>query len=74
MPAMSATLDLREASKAERVYDLLRRRIRELALPPGAPLEYENVFTGEIVRQTPQRTLLCREVFASFPVALLRGR
>ncbi|HSE48292.1 MAG TPA: malto-oligosyltrehalose synthase [Terriglobales bacterium] len=46
----------------------------ELALPPGAPLEYENVFTGEIVRQTPQRTLLCREVFASFPVALLRGR
>jgi len=46
----------------------------ELALPPGAPLEFENVFIGELVRQTPQRSLLCREIFARFPVALLRGR
>ena len=46
----------------------------ELALPPGAPQEFENVLTGELVRQTPARSLLCRELFARFPVALLRGR
>ncbi|MBI2677954.1 MAG: malto-oligosyltrehalose synthase [Candidatus Koribacter versatilis] len=45
----------------------------ELALPPGAAPEFENVLTGEIVRQTPARSLLCRELFARFPVALLRG-
>ncbi|HTK94640.1 MAG TPA: malto-oligosyltrehalose synthase [Terriglobales bacterium] len=64
-------------------YTLLRGEMRpalgdvwgnaEIALPPGAPAEFENVFTGEIVRQTPARSLLCREVFAHFPVALLRG-
>jgi len=46
----------------------------ELALPPGAPQEFENVLTGEPVRQTANRSLLCRELFARFPVALLRGR
>ncbi|MDP9268207.1 MAG: malto-oligosyltrehalose synthase [Acidobacteriota bacterium] len=45
----------------------------ELALPPGAAPEFENVLTGEIVRQSPARSLLCRELFARFPVALLRG-
>ena len=45
----------------------------EIALPPGSPTEFENVLTGEMVRQTASRSLLCREVFASFPVALLRG-
>ncbi|HZU21653.1 MAG TPA: malto-oligosyltrehalose synthase, partial [Terriglobales bacterium] len=43
----------------------------ELALPPRAATEFENVFTGEIVRATAGRALLCREVFANFPVALL---
>ncbi len=46
----------------------------ELALPGGVPMEFENVLTGELVRQTTARTVLCRELFASFPVALLRGR
>ena len=36
--APAAVVDLREGSKADRVYGSLRRRIRELALPPGAPL------------------------------------
>jgi (1->4)-alpha-D-glucan 1-alpha-D-glucosylmutase len=31
----------------------------------------ENVFTGERIRVSPERTLLCRELFAHFPVALL---
>jgi GntR family transcriptional regulator, rspAB operon transcriptional repressor len=39
----SAALDLRDASKTERVYEHLRRRIRELALPPGAPLRKEEI-------------------------------
>ena len=28
-------------------------------------------FTGEKIRVTPERTLLAREIFAHFPVALL---
>jgi (1->4)-alpha-D-glucan 1-alpha-D-glucosylmutase len=39
---------------------------------PAPTLEYlENAFTGEKIRVTPHRTLLCSEVFAHFPVALL---
>jgi len=45
----------------------------ELALPPHSPEFFENVFTGERLRMTPQRSLLCREVFAHFPLALLLG-
>jgi len=33
----------RDVSKAERVYAVLRRRIRELTLPPGAPLRKEEL-------------------------------
>lgn len=40
---MTTTLDIRDASKTERVYEQLRRRIRELALPPGAPLRKEEI-------------------------------
>jgi (1->4)-alpha-D-glucan 1-alpha-D-glucosylmutase len=43
----------------------------ELPVPPRCAEFLENVFTGEKVRVTQQRTLLCREVFAHFPVALL---
>jgi maltooligosyltrehalose synthase len=43
----------------------------ELPVPSRCPEFLENVFTGEKVRVTAQRTLLCREVFAHFPVALL---
>ncbi len=43
----------------------------ELPVPSRSPEFLENVFTGEKIRVTPQRTLLCREVFAHFPVAVL---
>jgi (1->4)-alpha-D-glucan 1-alpha-D-glucosylmutase len=43
----------------------------ELPVPSRCPEFLENVFTGEKIRVTAQRTLLCREVFAHFPVALL---
>ena len=46
----------------------------EIGLPPRAPNDFVNMFTGEEVRATPARTLLCREVFARFPVALLSSR
>jgi (1->4)-alpha-D-glucan 1-alpha-D-glucosylmutase len=41
-----------------------------IALPTGAAQEFRNVMTGEIVRAS-DGTLLCQEVFRSFPVALL---
>ena len=31
----------------------------------------ENIFTGEKIKVSAQRTLLCSEVFAHFPVAVL---
>jgi (1->4)-alpha-D-glucan 1-alpha-D-glucosylmutase len=43
----------------------------ELPVPPRSAEFLENVFTGEKIKVTAQRTLLCREVFAHFPVALL---
>ena len=43
----------------------------ELPVPSRCPEFLENVFTGEKIRVTAQRTLLCREVFAYFPVAVL---
>jgi len=43
----------------------------ELPVPARTAEFMENAFTGEKVKVTPQRTLLCREVFAHFPVALL---
>jgi (1->4)-alpha-D-glucan 1-alpha-D-glucosylmutase len=43
----------------------------ELPVTSKTPEFLENVFTGERVRVSPTRTLLCSEVFAHFPVALL---
>jgi (1->4)-alpha-D-glucan 1-alpha-D-glucosylmutase len=43
----------------------------ELPVPPRCAEFLENIFTGEKIRVTQQRTLLCREVFAHFPVAVL---
>ena len=43
----------------------------ELPVPSRTAEFIENVFTGEKVRVTGHRTLLCRELFAHFPVALL---
>jgi DNA-binding GntR family transcriptional regulator len=57
---MSAALELREASKAERVYDLLRRRIRELALPPGAPLRKEEIALELGVSRAPVSEAIAR--------------
>lgn len=45
----------------------------EITLPATAADSWNNIFTGETLRPTPQRTLLCREVFGNFPVALLGG-
>ena len=60
MPAMPAALDMREASKAERVYDSLRRRIRELALPPGAPLRKEEIALELGVSRAPVSEAIAR--------------
>jgi (1->4)-alpha-D-glucan 1-alpha-D-glucosylmutase len=46
----------------------------ELLVPAHVPNYFENVLTGEMIKLTNKRTLLCREVFANFPVALLVGR
>jgi (1->4)-alpha-D-glucan 1-alpha-D-glucosylmutase len=43
----------------------------EIPVPPRSSEFLENVFTGEKLRVSGQRTLLCSEVFAHFPVALL---
>jgi (1->4)-alpha-D-glucan 1-alpha-D-glucosylmutase len=43
----------------------------EIPVPPRTSEFLENVFTGEKIRVTAQRTLLCSEIFAHFPVALL---
>jgi (1->4)-alpha-D-glucan 1-alpha-D-glucosylmutase len=43
----------------------------ELPVPPQAAEFLDSVFTGEKIRVTPERTLLGREIFAHFPVALL---
>jgi len=43
-----------------------------LKLPPGAPSELENIFTGERA-QANDGVLLCRDMFSSFPVCVLSG-
>jgi DNA-binding GntR family transcriptional regulator len=58
---MSAdVLELRETSKAERVYAHLRRRIRELALPPGAPLRKEEIAAELAVSRAPVSEAIAR--------------
>jgi DNA-binding GntR family transcriptional regulator len=55
-----AVVDLRETSKAERVYAHLRRRIRELALPPGAPLRKEEIALELGVSRAPVSEAIAR--------------
>jgi (1->4)-alpha-D-glucan 1-alpha-D-glucosylmutase len=43
----------------------------EIPVPSRTAEFLENAFTSERVKVTPNRTLLCRELFAHFPVALL---
>ncbi len=56
----AAAIDLRETSKAERVYGDLRRRIRELALPPGAPLRKEELALELGVSRAPVSEAIAR--------------
>jgi len=47
-----------------------------LPLPPGAPQEWTNVFTGETLRagvENKKPVLRLQHVFRDFPVALLAG-
>ncbi|HET9838269.1 MAG TPA: malto-oligosyltrehalose synthase [Candidatus Angelobacter sp.] len=43
----------------------------EVPVPPRTAEFLENAFTGEKIRVSANRTLLCHELFAHFPVALL---
>jgi (1->4)-alpha-D-glucan 1-alpha-D-glucosylmutase len=43
----------------------------ELPVPPRTAEFLENVFTGEKIKVSANRSLLCHELFAHFPVALL---
>src|SRR5215472_10131242 len=53
-------LDSRDNSKAERVYADLRRRIRELALPPGAALRKEEIAVALGVSRAPVSEAISR--------------
>jgi (1->4)-alpha-D-glucan 1-alpha-D-glucosylmutase len=48
-------------------------RMTEVPVPPGSG-EFVNVLTGEALATVNGRSLLCREIFAHFPVALLAAR
>lgn len=56
-PSASSAADL---SKAERVYQELRRKIRELALPPGAPLRKEEIALALGVSRAPVSEAIAR--------------
>src|SRR5579863_4728228 len=60
MPAMNPALDLRDATKADRVYSELRRRIRELVLPPGAPIRKEEIALALGVSRAPVSEAVAR--------------
>src|SRR3954471_4722948 len=49
-----------DQSKAERVYPEVRRRIRELALPPGAPLRKEDIALEMGVSRAPVSEAIAR--------------
>ena len=55
-----ATADDRDVSKTERVYGVLRRRIRELTLPPGAPLRKEEIALELGVSRAPVSEAISR--------------
>ncbi|MGH6957479.1 MAG: GntR family transcriptional regulator [Caulobacteraceae bacterium] len=61
MSAMAGSVvELREASKSERVYAHLRRRIRELALEPGAPLRKDEIARALTVSRAPVSEAIAR--------------
>lgn len=53
-------LEGRDNSKAERVYEDLRRRIRELVLPPGAALRKEEIAAALGVSRAPVSEAISR--------------
>jgi DNA-binding GntR family transcriptional regulator len=57
---LAAETQLSDVSKAERVYRELRRRIRELALPPGAPLRKEEIALEMGVSRAPVSEAIAR--------------
>jgi DNA-binding GntR family transcriptional regulator len=52
--------DLRDPSKTDRVYADLRRRIRELALPPGTPLRKDEIAAALGVSRAPVSDAITR--------------
>lgn len=64
-------------------YTLMRGKIQaplgevweqaELTIPENFPQSFENLFTGEKLNRSEKGTLLCHEIFARFPVAVLVG-
>jgi DNA-binding GntR family transcriptional regulator len=59
-PRGGAPSILQDQSKAERVYHELRRRIRELILPPGAPLRKEEIALELGVSRAPVSEAIAR--------------
>lgn len=57
---MSQPFAADEGSKTERVYGVLRRRIRELTLPPGAPLRKEGIALELGVSRAPVSEAISR--------------
>ena len=55
-----ASADDRDVSKTERVYAVLRRRIRELSLAPGAPLRKEEIALELGVSRAPVSEAISR--------------
>ena len=53
-------VDDKDISKTERVYEVLRRRIRELALAPGAPLRKEEIALELGVSRAPVSDAISR--------------
>jgi len=60
MTSLSTPAPGQEQSKAERVYHALRRRIRELSLPPGAPLRKEEIALAMGVSRAPVSEAIAR--------------
>jgi GntR family transcriptional regulator, rspAB operon transcriptional repressor len=57
---MSQAAEDRDISKTDRVYAFLRRRIRELALAPGAPLRKEDIALELGVSRAPVSEAIAR--------------
>jgi len=59
-PKSAPTVDPRDVSKAERVYEVLRGRIRGLDLPPGAPVRKDEIARELGVSRAPVSEAIAR--------------